>query len=289
MEAGGDRIIALDIGGTFIKYGVYTVKCEKIFADKEATKVDEGSFFLQICKIIDRLMEDFDGIAGIGISVPGFVDPESGENTDFSIPKGITSHNLKKELMEKYGCRVSIENDGNCAAIAERDFGEGKDLSSFVMVTVGTGIGGAIVYDKKLLRGKNFKAGELGFFVLGSEKEIGATSVLVERVSRRLGKKVDGEYVISHVTEPSVKDIYQEWLSSLAMVIGNTAAVLDPQKVLVGGGISANPLFIDGLRERVFELFPFKDYMEIVPCHFRNDAGKIGAVGVFLEEYGCSL
>jgi beta-glucoside kinase len=281
------KIVALDIGGTFIKYGIFTDSCRELSSGKEPTVIDTELFFRQLCEIIERLLTEQNDIAGIAISSPGFIDTETGMNTDFSIDECFTKHNLKKELGDIFDCSVAIENDCNCAALAERDLGAGKDDRDFLMITLGTGIGGAIVSDGKLYRGSSHKAGELGFCILEKNRtgEIGATGLLVDRVSRYVGEKVDGEYVFSHLFNAGIKEIYDKWLDDIAIVIGNAEALLDVKKVLIGGGISAEPMFIEHLRKRVFELFPFEEFMEIDACRFKNDAGKIGAVCLFLEQF----
>ncbi|MCR5254901.1 MAG: ROK family protein [Acetatifactor sp.] len=284
MEGEEKKIIALDIGGTFVKYGVFTDSFREIKSGKEPTVICVDGFFRQICGIVERLSEEHGDYCGIAISAPGFIDTNTGINTDFSIDECFTRHNLKRELGDIFDCPVAIENDCNCAALAERDLGSGRDGEDFLMITLGTGIGGAIVRDNKLYTGANFKAGELGFCILGPGKEVGATSLLVDKVSRYIGEKINGEYVFAHMYNEGIAYIYEKWLEDLAVVIGNAIALLDPKKVLIGGGISAEPAFINDLREKIYSLFPFREYTQIAPCHFKNDAGKWGAVSLFIEQ-----
>ncbi len=286
-----EKIIALDIGGTYIKYGVVNFDLIELSRGIQETEKEPKDFLKQLYDITDNAKAAHDSIIGIAISIAGFLNPETGENSDFTVEASFTAYNLKEKLEGYSGYKVVIENDSNCAAIAEAELGTGKDCNSFVMITVGTGIGGAIILNRELVRGTNYKAGEVGFTMIGKNKHAGATSILVKRVRRIVKsrgmdpKSVNGEYVFSHLADPKIKATYDRWIEELAMTIGNIAAILDPQKLLIGGGISMEPIFIKDLSNKIYELFPFKEYTEIVPCMLGNHAGKIGAAILFLQKY----
>ncbi len=284
--------ITMDIGGTFIKYGLMN----KEFCEESSlvlpTEKNPERFLQQLLQIIN---ENKAGAEGVAISMGGFIDPVTGQNSDYSVGDNFKAYNLKEELMRHTELPVAIENDSNCAALAELKFGAGKACSDFCMVTLGTGIGGAIIHNRKLLRGRNFRAGEFGFTIIGREGDNGgytykaasATAVLAGRVSEKLGQSVDGNYVFDHLEDRRVREIYEEWLDDLAIVIGNTAVSFDPEKVIIGGGISARESFITDLESRVYHIFKhLKDYVTIEACKLGNDAGKIGALINFIEQYG---
>jgi len=286
------KYLTMDIGGTFIKYGIL----DQDFYEEEAhsipTQKDPDLFLGQLLQIIE---ETKNGISGIAISMGGFIDPGTGFNSDYSVGNNFKKYNLKETLNIKTGLMVSVENDSNCAALAELKLGAGRNCKDFCLMTIGTGIGGAVIHNRELQRGKNYKAGEFGFMMLGRKNtsdgescySANATSVLVKRVSSVIGHPVDGDFVFDHLEEAMVNKIYEEWLEDLAIVVGNVAVCFDPEKVLIGGGISTRERFIRDLRDKVYQIFrPLEQYTTIEACSLGNNAGKIGALINFLDQYG---
>ncbi|MCR4694850.1 MAG: ROK family protein [Pseudobutyrivibrio sp.] len=285
-------VIALDIGGTCIKYGLVDQEGKEIASGLVATETSNQGFLNQVFSIIDEMRQGRDDILGIGISLPGFVNPATGENTDFTVWPCFIAFNLKEEVEKHTGLPVCVENDSNCAAIAEGKVGAAKGCDNYLMVTVGTGLGGAIVTGGKLMRGAHFKAGELGFLMLEKGRFPGATSDLVRRVADYVkeckegaGDKtqysdetlVDGRFIFSHMSDSRVRDIYLSWLEELAITLGNVVSILDVDMLLIGGGISEEPVFINDLTDKIYDLFPLKEYTKIKACSLGNQAGKIGA------------
>lgn len=290
------KYLSFDIGGTFIKYGIFDEEANEIFEDKISTKKEPEEFLAQLIYIIKE-QEKTHEIEGVTISMGGFIDPKTGINTDYSVGKNFRTYNLKEELNKNTGYRISVENDANCAALAEMWKGSGQGCTDICVVTLGTGIGGAIISGGKLLRGRNFKAGEFGFMYVNSSindnNEIfecaKATSVLVKQVSSKLGKTIDGKYIFSdsNLDNPVIREVYDEWLTKVAIVVGNIAVCFDPEKVLIGGGISEEPIFINDLVQKVYSIYShLEEYTTIEPCMLKNNAGKIGALFNFFEEYG---
>ncbi|WP_312101363.1 ROK family protein [Lachnoclostridium sp.] len=286
------KYLTMDIGGTFIKYSIMDEDFHEEHPKSVPTERDPEQFLKQLLLIIAENTEPIDGIA---ISMGGFIDPETGLNTDYSVGANFTRYNLKEKLYELTGYRVAVENDSNCAALAELHLGAGRDCKDFCMVTVGTGIGGAIIHNRELFRGRNFKAGEFGFSLIGKEtkdskwnyKAAAATSTLVRRVSEALGQKVDGIYIFDHLDQQIIREIYEEWLEDLAIVIGNLAVCMDPEKVIIGGAISIRERFINDLKNRVYDIHQHLDkYTKIEACTLGNNAGKIGALLQFFTLYG---
>ncbi len=288
------KYIVLDIGGTFIKHAVMDENFVEELSGETPTKYDPEEFLAQLVEVIKSYGE---GYGGVAISMAGFINPETGENTDYGCSERFTKYNLKEKLAELTGYRISVENDSNCAALAESVIGAGKGRKTICAMTVGTGIGGAIITDGKLFRGKSFKAGEYGFALTGYERDeegkfvpryAKATSVLSKRCTEALGREVNGRAVMEMLdSEPTVKAIYDEWLSDIAFCIGNVCVALDPEVFLVGGGISGSKRFMADLKAKVYEMFEkLEEYTEILPCSLGNNAGKAGALIIFLENYG---
>ena len=286
------RYITMDIGGTFIKYGIMDQEFREEAPKSVATEKRPEQFLQQLIRMVEEESADIQGAA---ISIGGFIDPVTGANTDYSVGENFRAYNLKEELHKHTGLKVAIENDSNCAALAEMQLGAGKNCSDFCMITLGTGIGGAIIHNRELFRGSNYKAGEFGFTKIGREyskegyryKAASATSSLVARVCAVLGKNVDGNYVFDHLKEELIRKVYSEWLEDLAMVVGNIAVSFDPEKVLIGGGISTRAEFISELRTKVYQTFlHLEEYTAIEACSLGNHAGKIGALINYFKQHG---
>ena len=288
------KYIVLDIGGTFIKHAVMDENFNEEQAGETPTEYEPERFLEQLVSVIKSYGE---GYGGVAISMAGFINPETGENTDYGCSERFTKYNLKEVLAQRTGYRISIENDSNCAALAESVLGAGKGRSTVCTMTVGTGIGGAVITDGKLFRGRNFKAGEYGFALVGFEKDedgntvlryAKATSILSKRCSEALGRQLNGKLVMELLdSEPKVKEIYDLWLADIAFCIGNVCVALDPEVFLVGGGISGSKRFMADLKAKTYGLFEkLEDYTEILPCSLGNNAGKAGALIIFFENYG---
>ncbi len=283
-----DQYLAVDIGGTVVKYSLFHADFEELEHGEEPTEKEPQRFLEQIIAVAERYRER---IAGIGICMAGFIDPATGENRDFSVGENFRAWNLKKELSERIKLPVVLENDSNCAALGELETGAGRGLKDFVLLTIGTGVGGALILDGRLVRGSHNKAGEAGLTLLGKERDpenyvsAEATSALVRSVSAIAGRQVDGPYVFAHLEDAAVREIYREWLERLALTAGNLAVLFDPEAVLIGGGICRQERFISDLRERIYGLFPhLAEYTRIEACQTGNLAGRIGVLKLLMEQ-----
>lgn len=285
------RYLAIDIGGTFIKYGIFEEDGTNIIKEKEETLRNVEEFLNQILNKISEFEKKIK-FNGIAISMAGFINVRTGENFDFSVSEIFTKYNLKTEIKKKTGYNVAIENDANCALLAEKWIGAGKNLNNIIVITFGTGIGGAIMINNKLVRGSNFRAGEFGIMNLGEDDEgnlktAEATTPLVNRISKLLGYKIDGEYIFKNLDKDKrIKLIYDMWLANIAKIFSNVIIILDPEKILIGGGVSAQERFIVDLKEEVYRLYPYlREGLIIEKCKMENDAGMIGAIYNYIEEY----
>ena len=289
------KYLAVDIGGTFIKYSLITGGYKVLEEGDEPTLKDPEQFLDQVKNLVRRYCQD---ICGIAVCMGGFINPVTGENTDYSVGENFRRYNLKKELTDAFGMHVMIENDSNCAAVGELVKGAGRGARHLCMLTFGTGIGGAMIINGGLYRGSHYKAAEAGLVKLGFCREscsgntalegesAGATSVLVKEVSHALGRKVDGVYIFEHLDDPVIFGIYREWLKKAAMITGNMAMLMDPEKVLVGGAVSHQPRFLQDLSEEVYCLYPqLKAYTAIEACRLGNQAGRIGALYLYMKAY----
>ncbi|MGL5313252.1 MAG: ROK family protein, partial [Peptostreptococcaceae bacterium] len=215
--------------------------------------------------------------------------------------------NIIHELKEYTDLPIEIENDANCALLAEKWIGNAVDSSNFICITIGTGIGGAIYINDKLVRGHNFFSGEFGYMIVEDIYEKfrihtlnkdSATVPFIKHIARDKGldtKEIKGNDIFEMIEAGDIQVIeaYKRWIRRLAICIYNLGFILDPQKILIGGGISSQPKFISDLKWEIesisIELLPEIGKFEslhsrcnICACKNYNDSGKIGAVYNFI-------
>ena len=278
------KYLGIDIGGTFIKYGIVNDSFFEEAGNKIKTNDNSEEFLEQVLSIVEWALDKCPLILGIGISIGAFVNPVTGDVNDYSVGANLNEYNLKKIISMKTNLPVSIENDCNCAILAEHAIGAGMGCDDLCLTTIGTGIGGAILLNGKLVHGSSNKAGEFGLSMIGKDKFAGSTKNLVSQVTKVVGKEINGEFVFSNLDKPDIFEIYQAWIEDLAILFGNVAMILNPAKMLIGGGVSANPIFIKDLRSRMYQLFLLEDSTDIVACQLENNAGKIGAVIRLIQD-----
>lgn len=194
------------------------------------------------------------------------------------------------------GMEVYIENDANCAALAELWLGNAKAYHDVIFVVIGSGIGGAIVKDRKIHYGKHLHGGEFGYMLVKKEpnsnrymnwSETSSTYALIENVAKRKKVPIEsltGEEIFKLANEKDRDCIIEleEWYHTLAIGLFNLQYIYDPEIILIGGGVSENESLITELNKRVHELVINNGYAKVMPlinkCYFHNDANLIGAV-----------
>lgn len=290
-----EKYLAFDMGGSSIKYGLLTrdgkILENSSFKTPETLEELYGKI-IELKKVYEK--ED---IKGIALSCPGAVDSEVGVIGGVSAIPYIHGPNIKEELESLSGLKVELENDANCAALAEVWLGEAKDNSDVVFIVIGTGVGGAIVKDKKIHKGKHLHAGEFGIMYFESEPGVPGTwgtvsmGQLVLRLSKKLGREVNGIEIFRFAEEEKNEVVLEEldrWYSNLAKGIFSIQYVYDPEKIVIGGGVSAKPEILVEIRKKIAEIMSHIDVAKICPdiqvCKFSNNANLIGALYNFLQH-----
>ena len=170
--------VGVDIGGTFIKIGAASEEGSIIDKTRVDTRADEGPEIViqQIIKGVKRILENNDiEIEGIGIGAPGSVIKEEGVVLNPPNLPDWKRVELGPRIAEEFNTRVTVDNDANAAAVGEMIFGAGKDLNHFLMITLGTGVGGGVVINRKVFGGELGAAGEVGHTTVdykGSEMQL---------------------------------------------------------------------------------------------------------------------
>ena len=285
------QYICIDIGGTAIKYGVVqSGEIPEIIQTDSCKTPENGTKILQkVFDIIEGLKRNCGQTEAVCISSAGIVNSEEGcilEANDDLIP-GYTGTKIADRVKEKFGIPCFVENDVNCAAMAEYYAGAAKGYHSMLMLTIGTGIGGAFIAGGKLLKGHTYSACEVGYMNMeeGTFEEIAATSALVARTAKRLRKTTDeisGKWIFEQAqdgNEVCIEEI-DRMCDILAKGISNICYVLNPEIVLLGGGISAQtdwlkPRIEMGMEKYLIPVIRKKTKLDF--AKFKNQAGMIGA------------
>lgn len=292
------NILTFDIGGTSIKYGIITRDGDIIEKDSFPTPLDnKEEFYGKIKTIFDRYK---DRVEGVALSSPGVVDSKEGLiKLIYAIPflQGV---NVKKDLETLLGTKVTIENDGKCAALAEVWQGSGNNYNDIAFIVIGTGIGGAIVKNKEIHHGNNLACGELGMMLLPNKNggyhswsKLASTINLVHQVEDRLSLErgsLDGErvFLMEEEGDEVCREEIDNFYRNIALGIYNLQFSFDPESVIIGGGISKRADLCQKIKEKLNELNnefgSLGDKLDILPCKFSNDANMLGAVYHYLEE-----
>ena len=290
--------LGIDIGGTSVKFGVVDGANEIVCKRSIPTRKDCSAEDI-IGDIADKcleIMEEYP-ISSVGIGTPGLIDFEKNTVCAANLPFDNTP--IAKMLEKKLKLPVFINNDANCAALGEAMAGEGKDVKNMVMVTLGTGIGGGIIIDKKIYTGLGM-AGEIGHMCIEAngkkcacgesgcwecyasatalikmteEAANSASESILAKIVKENGS-ADGKTVFTAVEQgcPVAKEVLDKYIGYLTVGIKNIVNVFSPEAIVIAGGLSeagaalSKPL-LDKLGTSV----------SIKLSKLGNDAGIIGA------------
>lgn len=311
----GKYCFGIDLGGTTVKCALFQNDGTLVEKWEIKTHVeDEGSRILpDIAKTILAKMEEKglakEEIEGVGIGVPGPVD-ENGE-----LPCAVNLHwgrkNIEQELGELSGLFVKAGNDANVAALGEMWMGGGKGAKSLILATLGTGVGGGIIVNNKIVTGTHGAGGEIGHAAVNPDEEIPcncgnkgcleqyASATGIARLEREILAKSDEESVLRKRPN-NAKEVFDAYKAGDALAakvvdkfadyLGNAlgifACVIDPDVIVIGGGVSkAGQVLIDAV-EKHYKKYAFPTCKEtpIVLAQLGNDAGIYGAAKLVLDK-----
>lgn len=304
--------LGIDIGGTAVKFGLvdedgnmvskvseYPVRFDNYETPIIETVVKSAGIFMEANS------KSFTEIAGIGVSATG------GINSKLGIVEGSAGHiknwegtNIKERLENEFGVKTEVLNDANAAALGEMWKGAARGKENVVVMTIGTGVGGGIIVDSKILLGTKGFAGEIGHIPVNVDGEdcscgnkgciehYGSTSALVRNVKEAviLGEikgievnKVDGRLIFEEVAagNDTVKKYVDEWISYISATLVGLVHIFNPEMIILGGGVSRQKeLFVDKVKEKVLKsVMPnFAIGLSVEAAELGNDAGIIGAV-----------
>ena len=283
------KILAFDIGGTEIKYAF----CDENFnlTEKKSIPTNAREGGKRIIERVVEIIKSYDGVDRIGISTAGQVDSKKGEiifATD-SIP-GYTGTKIKEIIEAETGIPTAVENDVNSAAIGEAIFGAAKGIDSFICLTYGTGIGGAVYLDNKLFTGASFSAGEFGHIIThaggrnctcggkGCYEAYASARALVEDTAEKTGRNMNGREIFEEFDNPEIRGIIDNWIDEIVIGLKSLIYIFNPTLIVAGGGIMNEAYITDELNKRLQnELMNSFKNVRIVKAQMGNDANKLGA------------
>lgn len=300
--------IGIDIGGTKIAGAVVDELGQIVRADRVPTPADTGRLEDAVVAMIESL-RDGEEVSAVGVAAAGFID--AAQSTVYYAPNiHWRNEPFREKLERRVGGAVVVENDANAAGWAEFRFGAGRLVSDMVMLTIGTGVGGAIVASDRLFRGGFGAGAELGHLrvvpggiacgcgqhgcieqygsgraLLRMANEIADAGGIGQELARArdahgaLDGTIVGRLIEQH--DPGALSALRQLGRWLGEASATLSAVLDPQRFVFGGGVAvAGELLLEPIREAYLEHLPARGYHpepDFVIAELVNDAGVVGA------------
>lgn len=317
------KLLGIDLGGTTIKFGILTLEGE--VQEKwaiETNTLENGRHI--VSDIVESLKHRLslygltkDDFLGIGMGSPGAVDRTSKTVTGAFNLNWADTQEVGSVIEKEVGIPFFIDNDANVAALGERWVGAGANNPDVVFVTLGTGVGGGVIADGNLIHGVAGAGGEIGHMIVDPENgftctcgnkgclETVASATGVVRVARQLAEQYEGSSAIKAAIDNgdtvTSKDIFiaaedgDKFANSvvervsryLGLAAANISNILNPDSVVIGGGVSASGEFLRSRVEKYFVTFAFpqvKKSTKIKIAELGNDAGIIGAASLANQQ-----
>ncbi len=317
MKQSNRFFCGIDFGGTAAKIGIVDENGNLSATDRVEISTGDGydDIFGKVAdKIRSRCGELGVSLAGIGIGSPGFIDRSKGNVLQGSENLPVfKNRSLVKNLSDDFALPVFADNDANCAAAGELKFGIGVGYESFVMITLGAGVGGALVLDGKVFRGTRGLAGEIGHICLDAQgpfctcgsrgcfEQYASASAIERSYLTKCGKRAIGpvdpnaeepvtaEVVFQRASEGDnyAIEVVRETGRHIARVFGNLVNVFNPEACIIGGGISAAGEELLGPVTEYIADFAWPLPLSGVKIHtaaLQNEAGILGAAAQCLDR-----
>ena len=293
--------IGVDIGGTNIKLAVIAMKDGPEILIRDIFQFEHAPCSLLCSRIFEHSLKmlkdcghDISEVELIGLSVPGSLD-QSEEILLHAYNMGYHNVPLKAELSKLFGSiPVSMINDANAAALAEYHAGALMGCDTSMLLTLGTGLGFVLILNGKIFNGgqnRGAEAGHLPFRNGDRQCTCGLTGCLecytsanwiIEQAQKKIGQEIVNARMLIELAktgDSAANEILDEYIENLSTIIAGLCNAFDPQRIAIGGGISASgDILFSRLEELVEKKNFFRAHYDIVPAEFLNDAGVIGAV-----------
>ena len=299
-------VVGIDIGRAWIRVAAADLSGEIVARRDERNRARSGSALVRSVAAVAHEVVEAAGLTWkqvqhTVVGGPGVFDPDSDRLRHAPNVPGWSRPGVMSELREALPPTVALDNDANLAAVGERSYGSGRDARTFVYVSVGTGIGMGVIIDGELYRGAHGAAGEVGYLPLGEDGADGAagrdarrrgileeaaSADAVVRTAKRLGMQgatsAKRVFAAARAGDELALAAVDAEAQRLALVVGTVAAIVDPEFVLLGGGVGSNiDLLRPPLERRLGELTPLAP--PVAEGELGQDAIVLGAVASALD------
>lgn len=290
------QVIGVDLGGTAIKLGRFQDDgtCLQALTVPTPQPATPEAVLAAIVDAIDQVDPNQDAIA-IGVGTPGPVDA-TGQIARVAINlAGWNDVPLGAWLKEKTGRPTVLANDANSAGLGEAWLGAGRSYQDLILLTLGTGVGGAIILNRELFVGRDGAAGELGLITLYPDGPLcnsGNRGSLeqhtsVQAIRRRTGKEPDELGKLAQQGDPEALEFWQSYGRDLGIGLASLIYVLTPEAIVIGGGVSASaefffPAALAEIEQRV--LPSSRQGLKLITAELGNQAGMVGAAKLALQH-----
>jgi len=293
--------VGVDVGGTNIKLGLVDPQGNILARSRLNTKsyiLDKKKLIAAMSQAIAQLLKSFglnaSVVKGIGVGLPGLVDPLRGVVIFLPNIPGWKNVSLKSYLEKDLGIPAFLENDVNMITLGEWKFGAGKGAADMVGMTLGTGVGAGLILNGALYRGPGFAAGELGHIPLNLEgpkcncpsfaclETYVGNRRLEERAAKIFRKHIALEEIfeLAKAGDKRAIDFWAEAGQYVGSALVGVVNLLNPQRIVIGGGVSNNARFLfPAIRREIrTRAMPVQAKMvKVVRARLGDDAGLIGA------------
>jgi len=286
-------ILTFDIGGTSVKYGILNENGKIYIKGKFTTpQNDIDKLMDQIVNLKVEFEKEYD-IEGIALSCPGTVDDRTGFIGGASSVPCIHGFDFRAKIRAATGIKnIRMDNDANCAGLAEVWKGAAKNNSDVLFVIFGSGVGGAVIKDKKIHKGAHLKGGEFGYMIISQEcdvlSKVASPVNMAKMVAKRKGlESLTGEeaFKLAEAGDIIAIEEIERLYYNMAIGIYNIQYIFDPEVIVIGGGISEREDILENIEMCMDDILAKVEIAEVAKtrtiirkCKFRNDANLIGAV-----------
>lgn len=297
-----DRIVAIDLGGTSLKGAVVSEATPEVATRPTPASEGPEAVVDAVAGFAADLVGCAQSVAGIGLAVPGIVDEDSGTVIE-AANLGWRDVAIGPVVQERVGVPVSLRHDVRAAALAEGLVGAARGYDDYLLLTLGTGVGAAVVFGGKPYTGLGGRGGELGHTTVdpdgplcacgghGCLEAYASAGAVVRRYAERTGERVEAEQVVARAVggDHVAQVLWDDALDALALAIANYATLLAPELVVIGGGLAgAGEYLFDPLIRRLESLVRFAEAPAVVPAALGPDAGWRGAAIAASQAAGVS-
>ncbi len=282
-------LVVFDIGGTAVKHGYFT-KEELTDQSKFKTPGTFEEMKNEMLLVLEAHRKK--GVTGVAISSPGAVNVKDRRIDGISAVPYLHDFPIFDKLEELFGLPVTIENDANCAGIAEIELGAGKDATNAIFVVLGTGVGGSIFINREIYKGSHLFGGEFGLMTDTKSRTLSSVGTIVKvakKYEAETNEETDGKRIFELIEtdDKLAKELLDDMYDTIAQSLYNLQVSIDPELVIIGGGVSARKEVATEISSRLLARLTERQVPEIMPeittCHFSNDANLIGAAMNFIK------